>query len=340
MKIKLKFDYESLSQEQRSLIDFFMKDAKIHFTGKYESGELDHLIWNIQNPYKFYLYSDTYDYAVAPDNPECAIVEIPYSAVDSANVTDGVVDINSLLLKSDTSFCIYKLKAAESGYRATKVKTLLPASVIPLIGNVENTDKNVFPLSVTATNTSINCSLSRDWSESVLYHYRTPTILLKKDEVSNLIYYKVGVYSLNGEAFVNTAQTRLKVGLTSNGFTVVSLCNASLDNNREWVRSKGINDFSETNIMPTRAIFQCGDNYLVYIQMFAHQNVTDINKDNIDYYYNGVNDYQIYLSSSPTIPQDDSGWDLANYNDCNIAMLNLTTINMDNGEYVSWDPLQ
>ena len=82
MKVKLKFDYENLSQEQRSLIDFFMKDAKIHFTGKYESGELDHLIWNIQNPYKFYLYSDTYDYAVAPDNPECAIVEIPYSAVD------------------------------------------------------------------------------------------------------------------------------------------------------------------------------------------------------------------------------------------------------------------
>ena len=231
-------NWDSLHNSARSLINFFMKGAKIYVHGVYEDGMYTGLSCNVQYKYK------VYDYENDPVTPTCYLLNLPltlYSSGEGDPTYPAVINeasgklplIKSPLVRksSNINFIMYNKDSGGSGsgdgsdsgdgsgsgdggdttYLATSLYDIANGNVdlIPMLGDVANTDESIRPSSISsATDHTISVNAISGGNLKVLYQLRTSTFRLSKTgQTDKVAYYKIGIMPFLQDFDVKTGTT-------------------------------------------------------------------------------------------------------------------------------------
>ena len=222
MNIKsLVTNWESLHNANRSLINFFMKHAKIYLHGVYDNGIYTALSCNVQYRYKVYCYDTTWE--STPQDTECYLLNLPLTTYSNsqgsetypAAVSDSLPLITSPLLRKSSKlhFCRYYKSGGGGGsggsgggsgsggsgdqsgtYNVESLYDITGSSVdlIPTVSNVENIDDSLKPSDISSASDTISVDVAPlgGMTLNCDYQLRTSTFKLGSDEV----YYKIGIF--------------------------------------------------------------------------------------------------------------------------------------------------
>ena len=229
--------FNQLSEDKKSLINFFMENAALYFRGEYDGSTLLHMSGAVQlentnkgvkngncaDAYLSILYTDpnnpAYDPSLLPDHG---------ASVDPDNLglmRDGLQDVNSLLLHANTNLVLRSVDQFTDAsheydyeYYYTPISYIvgsdgvdpsIPVVLSPMIGDTENTDRNLKPKNIAEKIENIDelyieqipiDKTGMDFSAN--YQLRTSSFTLKLYDVDDHetdidLYYKIGLVSLD-----------------------------------------------------------------------------------------------------------------------------------------------
>lgn len=358
MKIKLKFNYESLSQEQKSLVSYFTNDANVYLYGSYDdsSGELSYLSGFTQtstdvvcfgnaSPATEVSYLDVIEYSLI----------VPYGKLNSniaVSYTDITVpDIYTTLLGYNSSLYMYKYTTVtDTDGSNERINVSVNSVVVPdvnvvsVIGNVENNDISCIPTDISYSSRLKSVKLESSYNKSdEIYQFKTDTfrfvldINTDNDTIQEAIevLYKVFVIA-NDSTKQQTLINKLRAYKLSFGDeeikvndSVQTLVYYISDSNNESVgygkfsvkSESGLYNIATNSFLP---VMIDGIDGICYIKLYIHHNDGDseFDLDRSTFSYIGVQEYNQNTGEwiTPITRYED-------FYDLNIIRLQLKLIN-------------